>query len=180
MAPRLASLDVYDVRFPTSRFLDGSDAVNVDPDYSAAYVILATGAGSWPVGDGLTVTRGRGTEIVVAAVEALRPVVLGRSTEEVFADIGAFWRDLVDDSQLRWIEPEKGAIHLATAAVVNAVWDLYAKAEGKPLWKLLADMTPAELVRCVYFRYLTDALTPDEALAILRRNEPTRAARRAE
>ena len=115
MAPRLASLDVYDVRFPTSRFLDGSDAVNVDPDYSAAYVILATDDGSWPVGHGLTFTTGRGTEIVVAAVEALRPVVLGRSTEEVFGDIGAFWRDLVDDSQLRWIGPQKGAIHLATA-----------------------------------------------------------------
>ena len=180
MAPRLASLDVYDVRFPTSRFLDGSDAVNVDPDYSAAYVILATDDGSWPVGHGLTFTTGRGTEIVVAAVEALRPVVLGRSTEEVFGDIGAFWRDLVDDSQLRWIGPQKGAIHLATAAVVNAVWDLWAKREGKPLWKLLADLPSGEIVRAIDFRYLTDALTPDRALEYLRALESTRSQREAE
>ena len=180
MAPRLASLDVYDVRFPTSRFLDGSDAVNVDPDYSAAYVILATDDGSWPVGHGLTFTTGRGTEIVVAAVEALRPVVLGRSTEEVFGDIGAFWRDLVDDSQLRWIGPQKGAIHLATAAVVNAVWDLWAEREGKPLWKLLMDLPSEEIVRAIDFRYLTDALTPDRALEYLRVLESTRSQREAE
>ncbi|HEY3071743.1 MAG TPA: L-fuconate dehydratase [Candidatus Limnocylindrales bacterium] len=180
MAPRLASLDVYDVRFPTSRFLDGSDAVNVDPDYSAAYVILATDDGSWPVGHGLTFTTGRGTEIVVAAVEALRPVVLGRPAAEVFGDIGAFWRDLVDDSQLRWIGPQKGAIHLATAAVVNAVWDLWAKREGKPLWKLLADLPSEEIVRAIDFRYLTDALTPERALEYLRALEGTRAQREGE
>jgi L-fuconate dehydratase len=180
MAPRLASLDVYDVRFPTSRFLDGSDAMNLDPDYSAAYVILATDDGSWPVGHGLTFTTGRGTEVVVAAVEALRPIVLGRSAEDVFGDIGGFWRDLVGDTQLRWIGPEKGAVHLATAAVVNAVWDLWAKREGKPLWKLLVDLPAEEVVRAIDFRYLTDALTPDRALEFLKQLESTRPQREAE
>src|SRR5918911_608907 len=135
-----------DIRFPTSRSLDGSDAMNRDPDYSAAYVVLRTDDAASPTGHGLTFTTGRGTEVVVAAVEALRPLVVGRSVAAIFGDIGGFWRDLVGDSQLRWIGPEKGVIHLATAAVVNAVWDLVAKRAGKPLWKLLVDMTPAELV----------------------------------
>jgi L-fuconate dehydratase len=180
MAPRIASLDVHDVRFPTSRSLDGSDAMNTDPDYSAAYVVLRTDDATWPEGHGLTFTTGRGTEIVVAAAEALRPLVVGRSTNEIFGDIGRFWRDLVGDSQLRWIGPEKGVIHLATAAVVNAVWDLWAKREQKPLWKLLADMPSEEIVRAIDFRYLTDALTRDDALAILRPLEPTRGEREAE
>ena len=180
MAARIASLDVLDVRFPTSRSLDGSDAMNKDPDYSAAYVVVRTDDPSWPEGHGLTFTTGRGTEVVVAAVEALRPIVVGRSTDSLFGDIGGFWRDLVGDSQLRWIGPEKGAIHLATAAIVNAVWDLWAKHEGKPVWKLLVDLPPEEIVRAIDFRYMTDALTPDAALAILRRLEPTRAAREAE
>jgi L-fuconate dehydratase len=180
MAPRIISLDVMDVRFPTSRQLDGSDAMNRDPDYSAAYVILGTDDPSWPTGHGLTFTTGRGTEVVVAAVEALRPLVLGRSSGDVFGDIGGFWRDLVGDSQLRWIGPEKGAIHLATAAVVNAAWDLWAKVEGKPLWKLLVDLPPEEIVRAVDFRYLTDALTPADALAMLHDLAPTRARREAE
>ncbi len=180
MAPRIISFDVMDVRFPTSRQLDGSDAMNRDPDYSAAYVILGTDDPSWPTGHGLTFTTGRGTEVVVAAVEALRPLVLGRSCGDVFGDIGGFWRDLVGDSQLRWIGPEKGAIHLATAAVVNAAWDLWAKVEGKPLWKLLVDLPPEEIVRAVDFRYLTDALTPADALAILHDLAPTRARREAE
>ena len=177
MAARIASLDVLDVRFPTSRSLDGSDAMNKDPDYSAAYVVVRTDDSSWPEGHGLTFTTGRGTEVVVAAVEALRPIVVGRSTDSLFGDIGGFWRDLVGDSQLRWIGPEKGAIHLATAAIVNAVWDLWAKHEGKPVWKLLVDLPPEEIVRAIDFRYLTDALTPDAALAILRRLEPTRGER---
>ena len=180
MAPRIASLDVHDVRFPTSRSLDGSDAMNTDPDYSAAYVVLHTDEAGWPEGHGLTFTTGRGTEVVVAAVEALRPLVIGRSTDATFGDIGGFWRDLVGDSQLRWIGPEKGVVHLATAAVVNAVWDLWAKREQKPLWKLLADMRSEDIVRAIDFRYLTDALTPDDALAILRPLEPTRAEREAE
>jgi len=163
----VTGLDVLDIRFPTSRSLDGSDAMNPDPDYSAAYVIVRTDADDGLAGHGLTFTIGRGTEVVVAGVRALEPLVVGRSTDELFADMGAFWRDLVGDSQLRWIGPEKGVIHLATAAVVNAVWDLFAKRRGKPLWKLLVEMTPRELVSLVDFRYLTDALTPDEALELI-------------
>jgi L-fuconate dehydratase len=175
----ITAVDALDIRFPTSRSLDGSDAMNPDPDYSAAYAIVHT-TDEGETGHGFTFTIGRGNEICVAAIESLRPLVAGRSLEEVLADLGAFWRSLVGDSQLRWIGPEKGAIHLATAAVVNAVWDLYAKREGKPLWKLLVDLSPEEIVSLVDFRYLTDALTPDEALDLLRRNEPTKGAREAE
>jgi L-fuconate dehydratase len=180
MVPRIASLEVHDVRFPTSRTLDGSDAMNRDPDYSAAYVVVGTDDPDWPRGHGLTFTTGRGTEVVVAAVEAFRPLVVGRSTQDVFGDIGGFWRDLVGDTQLRWIGPEKGAVHLAMAAIVNAVWDLWAKHEDKPLWKLLVDLPSEEIVRAIDFRYLTDALTRDDALAILRPLEATRAKREAE
>jgi L-fuconate dehydratase len=176
----ITAVDVLDIRFPTSRSLDGSDAMNPDPDYSAAYVVVRTDAGDGLEGHGLTFTIGRGTEVVVAGVNALRPLVLGRETEVLFADMGAFWRQLVGDSQLRWIGPEKGVIHLATAAVVNAVWDLFAKTRGKPLWKLLADMTPEELVALVDFRYIDDALSPERALDRLRALAPTRAAREAE
>jgi L-fuconate dehydratase len=177
---RIVSLAVLDVRFPTSRALDGSDAMNPDPDYSAAYVILATDAGDGLEGHGLTFTIGRGTEVVVAAVHALEPLVVGRTVEDLEGDMGAFWRDLVGDSQLRWIGPEKGAIHLATAAVVNAVWDLVAKRAGKPLWKLLADLSPEALVDLVDYRYLTDALTRDEALAIVASRAGTKDRREAE
>ncbi len=175
---RITAVDAFDVRFPTSRTLDGSDAMNPDPDYSAAYAILRTDGEH--EGHGFTFTIGRGNEVCVAAIEAIAPLVAGLDTDEVFADMGAFWRRVTRDSQLRWIGPEKGAIHLATAAVVNAVWDLYAKSEGKPLWKLLVDMSPAELVACIDFRYLTDALTPAEALAILEVHEQTRASREFE
>jgi L-fuconate dehydratase len=175
----ITQVEVRDVRFPTSRGLDGSDAMNADPDYSAAYVVLHTDVAGLQ-GHGLTFTIGRGNELCVAAVRALAPFVLGLSLGEIAADMGAFWRRVVGDSQLRWVGPEKGVIHLATAAVVNAVWDLWAKAEGKPVWKLLADMSPEEIVRCVDFRYITDALTPDEALEILRRQAPTRAQRERE
>lgn len=164
---KITSVDIRDVRFPTSRELAGSDAMNPDPDYSAAYVILETDAGL--CGHGLSFTLGRGTEIVVEAARALRRLVLGRQLEEFASDMGAFWRRLTGDSQLRWIGPDKGAIHLATAAIVNAVWDLWAKAEGKPVWRLVADLPPREFVRLIDFRYLTDALTPDEALALLER-----------
>jgi L-fuconate dehydratase len=180
MAPRIVSLEVHDVRFPTSRSLDGSDAMNPDPDYSAAYVVLRTDDPAWPTGHGLTFTTGRGTEVVTTAVKALRPLVVGRSASSIFGDIGGYWRELVGDSQLRWIGPEKGVIHLATAAVVNATWDLWAKREGKPLWKLLVDLPSEEIVRAIDFRYLTDALTPDDALAILRPLEATRSRREAE
>jgi len=168
-----------DIRFPTSRALDGSDAMNPDPDYSAAYVILETDHPAGLAGHGLTFTIGRGNEVCVAAINALAPFVRGKTLESFTADMGAFWRMITGDSQLRWIGPEKGVIHLATAAVVNAVWDLWAKVVGKPLWKLVADMTPAELLRCVAFRYITDAITPAEALAVLERNAPTRPEREA-
>src|SRR5712671_1205251 len=176
----ITELDVLDIRFPTSRELDGSDAMNPDPDYSAAYVILRTDATDGLTGHGLTFTIGRGTEVVVAAVRALAPLVVGRSTDELFPAMGAFWRGLVGDSQLRWIGPEKGAIHLATAAVVNAAWDLVAKRAGLPVWKLLSAMSPAEIVALVDFRYLTDALTPEAALEILERALPGRRERQAE
>jgi L-fuconate dehydratase len=174
----ITNLVVRDIRFPTSRQLDGSDAMNPDPDYSAAYVILETDGPHQ--GHGLTFTIGRGNEIVVTAVRALAPLVVGRTLASIAANMGEFWRHITGDSQLRWIGPEKGAIHLATAAVVNAVWDLYAKCEGKPLWKLLADMTPEQLVSCIDFRYLSDALTPEQAYGILRKLAPTKRARQAE
>jgi L-fuconate dehydratase len=168
---RIVRAVTTDIRFPTSRSGAGSDAMNIDPDYSAAYVVLETDAGV--EGHGLTFTIGRGTEVCVAAIEALAPHVVGADVDELIGDLGGFWRRLVTDSQLRWLGPEKGVIHLATAALVNAVWDLYARLEEKPLWKLLVDLTPEELVACVDFRYIEDALTRDEALDILRRNRPT-------
>jgi L-fuconate dehydratase len=180
MAQRISAMDVLDVRFPTSRNLDGSDAMNPDPDYSAAYVVLRTDGRAGEAGHGLTFTIGRGTEVVVAAARALEPLVVGRSVEGLAADMGGFWRDLVGDSQLRWIGPEKGVIHLATAAVVNAAWDLFAKTAGKPLWKLLCDMSPEELVALVDFRYIADALPPERALERLHSLAATRAEREAE
>jgi L-fuconate dehydratase len=170
----VTSLEVIDIRFPTSRHLDGSDAMNPDPDYSAAYVVLHTDADDDQEGHGFTFTIGRGNEIVCTAIEALRPLLLGRVVEETFADMGAFWKEVTRDSQLRWIGPEKGAIHLATAAVVNAMWDLFAKRESKPVWKLLVDMTPEQVVELVDWRYLTDALTPAQALGMLRAKETTK------
>ncbi|HEX6710077.1 MAG TPA: L-fuconate dehydratase [Rubrobacter sp.] len=167
-----------DIRFPTSEDLSGSDAMNQAPDYSAAYAILETDTDL--EGHGLTFTIGRGNELCVAAIDALAPLIIGRTLEYFAEDMGTFWRHVTGDSQLRWVGPEKGVIHLATAAVVNAVWDLYAKSEGKPLWKLLSDMSPEELVRCVDFRYITDAITPEEALEILRQNEGTKRDREAE
>lgn len=169
-----------DVRFPTSRNLDGSDAMHKAPDYSAAYVVLKTGGPDGLEGHGLTFTCGRGTEVVVAAINALKPFVEGRELESIALDMKTLWRQITSDGQLRWIGPEKGAIHLATGALVNAVWDLYAKVERKPIWKLLLDMTPEQLISTIDFRYITDALTPEEALDILRRNLPTRAEREAE
>jgi L-fuconate dehydratase len=167
-----------DIRFPTSLDLSGSDAMNEAPDYSVAYVVLETDGGL--EGHGFTFTIGRGNELCVAAIEALAPLVVGRTLGSFTEDMGAFWRHVTGDSQLRWVGPEKGVIHLATAAIVNAVWDLYAKSEGKPLWRLLSDMGPEELVSCIDFRYISDALTPDEALEILRRNEGTKPGREAE
>ena len=177
--PTITSLEVLDVRFPTSDHLDGSDAVHTDPDYSAAYVILRTDAAGLE-GHGLAFTIGRGTEVCVAAVRALEPFVVGRSLASITADFAGFWRALTNESQLRWIGPEKGVLHLATAAVINAVWDLWAKERGLPLWRLLCELTPEEFVACIDFRYLTDALTPEQALAILREGEAGKRERIAE
>src|SRR5687768_12719690 len=171
---------VRDVRFPTSRNLDGSDAVNLDPDYSCAYVVLRTDHADGLEGHGFTFTTGRGTEVVVAAVKALAPRVVGQSLDAIARDMSGFWRHVTGDTQVRWLGPDKGATHLATAAIVNAVWDLYAKAEGKPLWKLLADMTPRQLVACVDFRYLTDALTPEAAVSMLEAEQAGKSRREAE
>jgi L-fuconate dehydratase len=176
----IIDIKVLDIRFPTSRALDGSDAMNPDPDYSAAYVVLSTDSGLGLEGHGLTFTIGRGNDLCCAAAEATGAQLCGRTLEELTGDMGAFWDLMTGDSQYRWLGPEKGVVHLAAAAVVNAVWDLYAKAEGKPLWKLLTDMTPEQLVACVPFRYITDALTRGEALEILRRLEPTKAEREAQ
>jgi L-alanine-DL-glutamate epimerase and related enzymes of enolase superfamily len=180
LSTTILTLTAHDIRFPTSRALDGSDAMNPAPDYSAAYVIIETDHPEGLAGHGLTFTTGRGNELCVAAINALAPLLIGRTLESLTADMAAFWRLLANDSQLRWLGPEKGVIHLATGAVVNAVWDLWAKAEGKPLWKLLADMTPEEIVACIDFRYITDVLTPAEALELLQRNAPTKASRIAE
>jgi len=165
-SPRILSLEARDVRFPTSLQLDGSDAMHPDPDYSAAYVILRTDVPGLE-GHGLTFTIGNGTEICVVAARAFERMVVGRTLEGIQADMRAFWRTLVADARLRWLGPEKGVVHLAAAAVVNAVWDLWAKVEGKPLWKLLVDMTPAEIVACVDFSYISDALDEHEALELL-------------
>lgn len=177
---RILDVSVRDIRFPTSRRKDGSDAMNPDPDYSAAYVVIRTDHPSGLQGHGLAFTIGRGTEIVVTAVQALIPLIKGRTMEGIVADMAGFWRHITGDSQLRWIGPEKGAIHLATAALVNAVWDLWAKMEGKPLWKLLSDMTPEQVVACVDFRYISDALSPSEARALLEKSAAGKAARERE
>src|SRR5437667_10355517 len=149
---------VRDIRFPTSRTLDGSDAMNVDPDYSAAYVVLKTDSAL--EGHGLTFTCGRGTEVCAAMIRAYAPILKGRTLESITKDMATFWRRLTQDSQLRWLGPEKGVAHLAAAAVINALWDLWAKSEGKPVWKLVADLSPEEFVSLVDFHYITDALTP--------------------
>ncbi len=174
---KIRDIEVLDLRFPTSRTADGTDAMHPDPDYSAAYVILKTDGGV--DGHGFTFTIGRGNEVCVEAIRAFRPLVVGRTLEDLTAHPAAFWRELSSESQLRWLGPEKGVIHISMAAIVNAVWDLHAKRERKPVWKLLADMTPKQIVSCIDFRYLTDALTPGEALDILERQEKGKAEREA-
>ncbi len=173
---KITSLRSIDLRFPTSRSLDGSDAMNPDPDYSAAYVVLGTDQPGLE-GHGLTFTIGRGNEICCAAIDAMKHLVVGLDLDWIKANPGRFWRHVTSDSQLRWIGPDKGAMHLATGAVVNAVWDILAKQAGKPVWRLVADMTPEEILSIVDFRYLTDAITPDEALAILKKAEEGKAER---
>jgi L-fuconate dehydratase len=171
--PRIIALDCFDVRFPTSLEHHGSDAMNSDPDYSAAYAVLRTDSGG-PDGHALCFTIGRGNDVVVGAVETLRSHVVGQYVADIVSDLGGFSASLVHDSQLRWLGPEKGVMHMAIGAVVNAAWDLAAKLARKPLWRLLADMTPEQIVGLVDFRYIEDALTPDEALGILRSARPGR------
>lgn len=171
---RLTGFTVEDVRFPTSRRLDGSDAMNPDPDYSAAYLVVETDRADGLAGHGLAFTIGRGNDLVARAIETLAPRLVGLRLETIVEDWGSFWRELTGDSQLRWLGPEKGVVHLATAAVVNALWDLQAKAAGKPLWRVLSDMSPEELVRALDFRHVSDAITGEEALELLRALEPTK------
>lgn len=176
---RIIALDAEDVRFPTSRGLIGSDAMNQDPDYSAVYVTLRTDDPSGLAGHGLIFTIGRGNDVQAAAVAALRAQVQGRDVDAVLDDLGGFARSLTSDSQLRWLGPEKGVMHMAVGGVVNAAWDMAARRAGLPLWQFIAGMSPEAIVAAIDFRYLTDALTPDEALAILRRAQPGREQRMA-
>ena len=172
----ITKLRVLDIRFPTSQRLDGSDAMNADPDYSAAYCILETDQAGLN-GHGLTFTIGRGNDICCHAIEALAPLIEGLDLDWIREDGARFWRHVTGDSQLRWIGPEKGVIHLATGAVVNAVWDLLAKQAGKPLWRLIGEMSPKELIGLIDFRYITDCVTPDEGLALLEARAAGKAAR---
>lgn len=172
---QITALRTHDLRFPTSEALDGSDAMNPDPDYSAAYVVLETDGPH--EGHGLTFTIGRGNDVCVAAIKAMEHLLVGVELDWIREDMGRFWRHVTGDSQLRWIGPDKGAIHLATGAVVNAVWDLLAKEAGKPVWQLVSDMSPEEIVSLVDFRYMSDVLTREEALEILRKAEPGKAER---
>ena len=174
---KIRDLEILDLRFPTSLTSDGTDAVHKDPDYSAAYVILHTDGAM--EGHGFTFTIGRGNEVCAEAIRAFEPLVVGRDVDEIVSDHAAFWRTLAGDSQLRWLGPEKGVIHISMAAIVNAIWDLQARRAGKPLWKLLADMTPREIVRCIDFQYITDALTTAEAIDILERQHATKGDREA-
>ena len=168
----ISALETFDIRFPTSRELDGSDAMNMDPDYSAAYIVLRTDDPSGLCGHGFAFTIGRGNDVQTSACAALRHLVVGRKVGDVINDLGAFARSLTNDSQLRWLGPEKGVIHMAIGAVVNAAWDMAARQAGKPVWRLIADMNPEQIVDLIDFRYISDALTPAEALAILRAAEP--------
>jgi L-fuconate dehydratase len=177
---RVTALETSDIRFPTSLMLDGSDAMNLDPDYSAAYVIMRTDAPDEIDGHAFVFTIGRGNDVQVAAISALSAHLVGRELEPLLDDMGGTWKELVGDSQLRWLGPEKGVMHMAIGAVINALWDIKAKRAGLPLWQLLARMSPEEIVALVDFRYLTNAITPDDALAILRAAVPGRAAREAE
>ena len=174
---KITNITVRDIRFPTSANQDGSDALN-QGDYSATYVVLDTGTGL--EGHGLTFTNGRGNEIVVAAVHALKHHILGRRLDDIVADMRSLYRDLTVDKQLRWLGPEKGILHMATGALLNAVWDLWAKREQKPMWKHLVDLSPEQLVSTIDFSYITDVLTPAEAVAMLRSRRSGIEAREAE
>ena len=173
----ITALETYDIRFPTSVELDGSDAMNPDPDYSAAYVVLRTDDPAGLCGHGFVFTIGRGNDVQTAALGALRHLVVGRNVADVLTGLGAFARSLTNDSQLRWLGPEKGVMHMAIGAVINAAWDMAARHAGKPVWRLIADMAPEQIVDLIDFRYISDALTPAEALAILRAAASSKAER---
>ncbi|WVF72423.1 hypothetical protein IAT40_007238 [Kwoniella sp. CBS 6097] len=175
---KITEFSVHDIRFPTNVTGDGTDAMNKECDYSAAYIVLKTNSDL--KGQGMTFTIGRGNDIVCYAIEQIANRIVGKELAPIFADMGSFFDFLVSDPQHRWLGPEKGVIHLATAAVNNAVWDLFAKHENKPLWKLIVDFTPEEFVKATSFRYITDAITQDEALALLKEKEPTKKAREEE
>jgi len=177
--PKITAVETLDIRFPTSLELDGSDAMNPDPDYSAAYVILRTDQPELE-GHASVFTIGRGNEVQCAAIETLAPKLIGRDLATLAEAPGAFYRELCYDSQLRWLGPEKGVMHMAIGACVNAMWDILAKVSGKPLWKLLSDFTPEQIVELVDFRYLSDALTEAEALELLRPMVQGKAEREAE
>ena len=172
MSNKITKLRTVDVRFPTSEQLDGSDATNKDPDYSAAYITVETEKGD--LGNGLVFTIGRGNDICCRAIESLRHLIIGKDFTEIKADMGGFYEELRSDSQLRWLGPEKGVMHMAAGGVVNAIWDMWARSEGKPIWRLLSDMTPEQFVDCIDLRYVSDALTREEALEIVRKNYATR------
>ena len=178
MSARITHYSIHDIRFPTSRTLDGSDAMNLAPDYSAAYVILHVDHG--PDGHGMTFTIGRGNEICCSAIGAVSDLLVGRQIEDLFTDMGATWKLVTGDSQLRWTGPEKGVIHLAAAAVINAIWDMYGKHAGQPVWQLIAGMSPADMVSLIDWRYLSDALSPAEALERLQERAPTKETRLSE
>jgi L-fuconate dehydratase len=178
MSARITHYSIHDIRFPTSRTLDGSDAMNLAPDYSAAYVILHVDHG--PDGHGMTFTIGRGNEICCSAICAVSDLLVGREIEGLFTDMGATWKLVTGDSQLRWTGPEKGVIHLAAAAVINAIWDMYGKHVDQPVWQLIAGMSPKDMVSLIDWRYLSDALSPSEAVERLQERAPTKEARLSE
>lgn len=175
MANKIVELQTHDVRFPTSKELDGSDAMNPDPDYSAAHLSLRTENGDY--GYGHIFTIGRGNDLCCAAIEAMHHLVVGIDLNDIKRNPGAFYQQLKSDSQLRWLGPEKGVVHMAMGAITNAVWDLWARTENKPVWQLLTEMTPEMFVECIDLSYLSDAITVDEALAMVRANEATKAER---
>jgi L-fuconate dehydratase len=180
MSAKITGFETYDVRFPTSRQLDGSDAMNPNPDYSSAYLIIRTDSPDGLAGHGYVFTIGRGNDIQLSAVRELESFLAGREVDEVLDDLGGLSRQLVGDSPLRWLGPECGVVHMAIGAVLNACWDMAARRAGLPLWRLLAELTPAQIVGLVDFRYLADALTPDEALGLLDRGAEGKAERIAE
>ncbi|MEO2019373.1 MAG: L-fuconate dehydratase [Fuerstiella sp.] len=178
MPTTITAFETHDIRFPTSQELDGSDAMNPDPDYSAAYVVLRTDSENLS-GHGMTFTIGRGNELCVAGIQSLARLLVGVTVESLMAEPVTLYRKLTGDSQLRWVGPEKGVVHLAAAAVINAVWDLWARIHGKPVWQIVCEMSPQEFVSCVDFRYLTDAITPTQAIELMTQVQAGKAERLA-